>query len=231
MKRINYFLPILILIATSCTSGNQPHRPKHVKPKKFGMYETYNIEELMYNIAAINDLTSSDSSQSPHVVLQDILLWGQEAVIGYALPDNIYYVDSIFHMDTARHYLPNDIGFMWSADPIETADGSKQKMYALYAVKVPEKGPRISNKDIASASSSLNQQSGQIAVSIAMTEDGAYEWEAMTRDNIDRYIAMVVEDKVLSCPRVVSVISAGMTEVSGNFTVEEAEELAAMISN
>ena len=233
MKRIALLLSLSFLIITACSSGSHSQRTKPANSKEFGMYEVFIVPELMYTLAIINELPSSDStsnSKSNNVKLQDLMQWGNDDVIGYTLPDKMSAIDSIFNLEKVRKMLPSDLRFVWSVEPVQTSYGSGEPLYALYAIKVPENGPRIGNKDIASATTGYNENEARVSVSIEMTEDGAYEWEAMTRDNLNRFIAIVLDDKVYSCPKVISVISAGKTEISGNFSKAEAEDLAMAIA-
>jgi SecD/SecF fusion protein len=103
-------------------------------------------------------------------------------------------------------------------------------MFGLYAVKVPDGGKAIINGEhIETAGAGASEVTGQPIITIKMTDPGAHDWEIMTRKNIGRAIAITLDNQVLSCPLVYDVIKGGSTEISGTFTKEEAEELAARI--
>lgn len=130
-----------------------------------------------------------------------------------------------------RENLPADMIFLWGTGNTYKSN-KKQPLLPLYALKeITEAGrSRISNEDIHDASASYGQE-GRPIVSMNFTQIGSGKWEAMTRKNTGRYIAIVISDQVQSVPMVESAISGGNTQLAGNFTVEEADLLATLISS
>jgi SecD/SecF fusion protein len=87
---------------------------------------------------------------------------------------------------------------------------------------------KIDGRHIVSANAAKSYD-GRPVIRIAMDTKGSHEWKIMTTNNIGKAIAIVIDDHVITCPVVTNAITGGETEISGNFTVKEAEELAARI--
>ena len=99
----------------------------------------------------------------------------------------------------------------------------------MYALKVqPNKLPRIDNRYVKTAW--VERYNNKPYIELLMTIDGAPEWEKMTKDNIGRYIAITIDDVVLSCPMVNGSIASGASGIQGDFSKKEAEEIAKRIS-
>jgi len=120
---------------------------------------------------------------------------------------------------------------MWSADLENIDTKSKEKAYMLYAVRVPETGKaKVGGKDIKTASTGYDQTNGKITVDLSMTEEGADKWAMMTSDNVDRIVAITMDDVVYSAPRVINAITGGNTQISGSFTIDDAKDLAGLLN-
>lgn len=231
MKYLHYPLALFILFTLGCSEEKEPVNTKKER-KEFAMYETYNIEELMSFLVNVNELCMEvpDSTSLSLSVrkLEDKLIWGMKGQIAYVPLSNMAYVDSILQSKCAKGQLPDDVKFVWSAKPFKDYN-NKTDQYILYAIKVPDERPRITNRDIASANAEFDTYNQEPCVRLEMTDKGANKWYDMTTDNVGRSIAMVVNDRVYSCPIVNEAISGGTTQISGNMTLKEAEELAAAI--
>lgn len=120
---------------------------------------------------------------------------------------------------------------MWSAELEQVATNSKEMAYALYAIRIPESGkPRVGGKDVKSASTGYDEQSGKITVDLKMTDDGADKWAEMTSDNVNKIVAITMDNVVYSAPRVINAITGGSTQISGSFTIDEAKDLAGLLN-
>ncbi|MCF8408598.1 MAG: protein translocase subunit SecDF [Crocinitomicaceae bacterium] len=127
--------------------------------------------------------------------------------------------------------FPDDLKFMWSAEPEKMDDKTKEMGYRLYACKVPESGKAdVGGKDILKASTGYDSQNGDITVDLQMTSEGADKWAKMTAENVNKFIAITMDEVVYSAPRVNQAINGGNTQISGNFTVEEAKDLAGLLN-
>lgn len=233
MKKTHRYLPLLLLLLFSCGTENEPDNLRPAQHKDFGMYEVYQMQELSGFFLAIDELSSTQDSLSNTNGTNGLIALlepANQCEIALVHAANVAAVDSILQLDAAKELLPADVKFAWSVEPIETARGSQVPRYALYALRVADDGPRVKNKDIASTHAAIDPNMGQVIINIRMTEAGADKWEQMTRDNLNRCIAIVVNDRVYSCPMVMGVINGGQTQLSGNFTLPEAKELAAAIA-
>ena len=120
---------------------------------------------------------------------------------------------------------------MWGAD-LETLDLEKEiPGYFLYPCRIPEDGKaRVGGDDIKSASRDYDSQDGKIAVGLRMTQEGADKWAQMTEENVDRIVAITMDGVVFSAPNVINPITDGNTQISGSFSVEEADNLAGLLN-
>lgn len=126
--------------------------------------------------------------------------------------------------------LPNEMQFKWSSKEMAfPMTQNPEKTYVLYVVKKPYDN-FITSGDIQHAQEDLDQYSGSMVVTINMTAMGAEKWEQMTQENVGRHLAICLDDLVYSCPIVHAPIYGGSTQISGNFTSEEAKELAMLLN-
>ncbi len=140
-------------------------------------------------------------------------------------------IDEILKRKDVMSVFPSDLKFMWSAQPEEVSEKIKKKAYILYACRVPEGGKaRVNGSHIDKAQTGYDQRDGKITVNLEMTPDGADEWGRMTSENKDRIVAITMDNVVYSAPRVINAITTGSTQISGNFTFEEAEDLAGLLN-
>ena len=139
--------------------------------------------------------------------------------------------DELLRRADILELFPEDLKFMWSAEPEKMDDKSKEMGYRLYACKVPQSGKAdVGGKDILKASTGYDSQNGDITVDLQMTNEGADKWAKMTAENVGKFIAITMDDVVYSAPRVNQAINGGNTQISGNFSVEEAKDLAGLLN-
>ncbi|WP_043023710.1 SecDF P1 head subdomain-containing protein [Fluviicola taffensis] len=231
MKLIPFvFLAFLCSCGPSAESQNLT--PKNVKPGNIQFFETYPLTEILDSWKAacawVNNQDSLEQGENPNS-LGALVQLSDANKFGFVAENDIFRVDSLLSLSEVKNNFPKELKFMWSFGLEESPNG--KKMYALYAVRVPEgnKAP-IDGKDIEIASFARSQITNTPIITISMTKDGAHDWEVMTRNNVGRPIAITMDHQVLSCPIVNGAIAGGSTEISGNFSVKEAEELAARIN-
>lgn len=153
---------------------------------------------------------------------------GTNPFMAFATIENRTQVDQILVRNDIKQVFPQDLKFMWSADP-ETIDG-KQRGYILYAIKVPATGKaRVGGKDIQRATPDVNDR-GQRTVNLRMTADGAEKWALMTSENVGKAVAITMDNIVYSAPVVQNVIQQGSTEITGNFSFEDATKFAGLLN-
>jgi SecD/SecF fusion protein len=140
-------------------------------------------------------------------------------------------VDKIFARADVMAVFPEDLRFMWGAEPESVSDKKKDKGYFLYAVKMPENGKaKVGGKDVKNATTGYDDQNGKVTVDLSMTEEGADKWAEMTGNNVNRIVAITMDNVVYSAPRVINPITGGNTQISGSFTIEEAKDLAGLLN-
>ena len=151
---------------------------------------------------------------------------GALSLVGYASARDTAEVNKIIYSALAKQILPADCRLLWSAKP---ADGIQAKnIYELHAIKVTTTNGRapIEGDVVTDAKDQFNNLTGSPEVSMTMNSDGARRWAALTKANIDKAIAIVLDGTVYSAPRVNGEISGGQSSISGNFTIEDTKDLA-----
>ena len=149
----------------------------------------------------------------------------QSCVVGTATAANRAEIDKL--LAKAAKLLPQDVKFLWGAKPIE-----KTNEYELYVLQYTNKAKTalLDGDVISDAKSDFNQQ-GQPVVSMVMKDEAARKWAKITGSNVGSCIAIVLDNVVYSAPRVNDEITGGRSEISGNFTVEEAKDLANILKS
>ncbi|MFR9645262.1 MAG: protein translocase subunit SecDF, partial [Rikenellaceae bacterium] len=151
------------------------------------------------------------------------------AVVGASTAADMKKVEEYLAMPEVRDVLPADVEFKWSINGEEYADGR----YMLYAVKVERldgKAP-LDGSVVTDAREMYAQQGAQAEVSMSMNAEGVQEWARLTGDNIGKCIAIVLDGYVYSAPVVNSKIEGGNSSISGNFTIQEAKDLANVLKS
>lgn len=205
-------------------------------------YEVYNYNEIQNELGRLAQLLANDTVQSQNLYA---LLGGVQRsgspVVGMVTPANRMLVDSLMNTETAKKTLPADLTLMWSVKPaefprtdakgnvIKKADGSD--MTDAYWELVALKGDAVLEGDaITSASSEYDNMQGNM-VNMKMNDRGAKDWATITRNNLGRSIAIVLDEHVYSFPNVNSEITGGSSQITGNFTPEEANDLSNVLKS
>ncbi|AII52713.1 protein translocase subunit SecDF [Hymenobacter sp. APR13] len=132
-------------------------------------------------------------------------------------------MNTILRSDEARAILPPNLTFLWSVKP-ETIEGKEYlKLNAIR--KQPGTEAPLGGEVVADARQDYDQ-GGRPEVSMAMNPSGAKKWQKLTGANIGRQVGIVLDDYVYSDPVVQSEIAGGNTSISGNFSIEEAQDLS-----
>ena len=177
--------------------------------------------------AADND-AQSEQARKLHPLLSVLQTTPQGAlsIVGYAHVRDTAAVNAVIYSEAAKRILPSDVKLLWSAKP---ADGlSNKNVYELHALKVTQSNGRapLEGDVITDAHDEFSSVTGRPTVNMEMNSDGARRWAALTKANVGRAIAIVLDGVVYSAPRVNSEISGGSSEISGNFTIEDTKDLA-----
>lgn len=149
----------------------------------------------------------------------------QSYVVGTATAANRSEIDRM--LAAASKILPQDVMFLWAAKPI-----SKTNEYELYVLQYTNKAKTaLLDGDVISDARSDFDQQGRPVVSMVMKDDAARKWAKITGSNVNNCIAIVLDNVVYSAPRVNGEISGGRSEISGQFTVDEAKDLANILKS
>ena len=150
----------------------------------------------------------------------------QYCVVGYANEADTAAINAMLHSELAKSILPNDVKLLWSAKPAEGA--IKKRTYELYCLRMTGVGDRapLEGDVIESAKDDFDHFTGRPVVTMQMNDDGAREWANLTKKNIGKPVAIVLDNLVYSAPNVNQEITGGNSQISGSFTVEDTKDLS-----
>ena len=148
-------------------------------------------------------------------------------VAGIAHRNDTAEINRLLSMKQVREILPSDLIFRWTVKAID----EKDTYYQLIALKSSKGGKAPLGGDvITDARDDFDKLQGSV-VSMSMNAEGAKIWEKLTRDNIGRSIAIVLDNQVYSFPNVNTAISGGSSQITGGFSPEEAKDLANVLKS
>jgi SecD/SecF fusion protein len=152
-------------------------------------------------------------------------------MVGLASSKDTARVNTYLKMNQIKTLFPRDLKFLWSQNPYKY-DPTKT-LYELHAIKITTRDgrPPLDGGVITSARTSSGVTGSEVKVDMSMNSEGAKTWARMTRENIDRCLVVVLDGYVRSYPRVQVEITGGNTEITGDFTIEEADDLANILKS
>ncbi|MBR5892886.1 MAG: protein translocase subunit SecDF [Bacteroidaceae bacterium] len=149
----------------------------------------------------------------------------QNCVVGIAHHSDTAAINALFATPEAKKALPQDLRLFWSVDAVNKA--AENNIYSLYAVKTTQRNGRASLEgDVIVEAADSYDQYGNPCVTMAMNTDGSRRWAQLTKSNVGRSIAVVLDGYVYSAPNVMGEITGGRSEITGSFTIEETKDLA-----
>ena len=150
------------------------------------------------------------------------------AIVGYANARDTAQVNKVIYSDIASQVLPAECKLRWGAKAEDFGgENTKGDIFALYALKITEPNGRAPLEgDVITSSKDDFDQMGHPSVSMQMNSDGARRWSQITKQNIGRGVAIVLDDAVYSAPRILTQIDGGNSQITGNFTIEDTKDLA-----
>ena len=151
------------------------------------------------------------------------------AVLGAATPADTVAINKYLALPEARDCFPSDVRFKWGIKGDKLADGQ----FFLYAIKVERadgKAP-LDGSAISDARATYAQTGSNAEVSMAMNANGISEWAQLTGENVGKCIAIVLDGYVYSAPVVRGKIEGGNSSISGDFTIQEAQDLANVLKS
>ncbi len=216
-------------------------------------YETYTAAEIAGSLQALSeqaangapvaqaeaDTTATDSAKAEAAPVEKVntakslmaMLNFQGAptpVVGYVTISDTANVNKIIQSPIAKTTLPADLKLAWTVKAEATQGG--QDVFQLVALRTVNGKPVLTGDAVTRASSEFDNLQGQV-VSMRMNDEGARQWSRITGQNIGKAIAIVLDDQVYSFPNVNSQIDGGNSQISGRFTVEEANDLANVLES
>ena len=149
----------------------------------------------------------------------------QNCVLGMAHYSDTAAINALLATPEAKKVLPQDLRMFWSVDAINKA--TENNVYSLYAIKSTNRNGRASLEgDVIVEAADSYDQYGNPCVTMAMNTDGSRRWAQLTKNNVGRSIAVVLDGYVYSAPNVMGEITGGSSEITGSFTIEETKDLA-----
>ena len=168
--------------------------------------------------------------QYPLLAMLQLNSSGQGPVIGYANYKDTAEINKYLAMPEVKAELPKDLRLKWGVSPSEF--DKKGQTFELYAIKSTERnGKAPLEGDVVTDAKDEFDQYSKPAVSMAMNSDGARRWAQLTKQNIGRSIAIVLDNYVYSAPNVNSEITGGRSQITGHFTPEQAKDLANVLKS
>lgn len=153
------------------------------------------------------------------------------AIVGIAHTKDIAKINAYLDMKQVKDLLPRNLSLKWGVKAID----EKEQFFELYAIKVTNRDgtPALGGDVVTDANADFSQQAGRSEqqVSMSMNAEGAKAWARLTKDNIGSSIAIVLDEMVYSAPRVNDEITGGRSQISGDFTPEEAKDLANVLKS
>ena len=149
---------------------------------------------------------------------------GRGPVVGYAHSKDTVQINEYFKTKQVREILPRDLGLRWSVKSLD----KKGEIFQLIAIKITNRDGRapLGGDVITDARADFSQTSAYANVSMTMNAEGSKTWARMTKDNIGKSIAIALDGYIYSFPTVNTEITGGSSQITGNFSVEEAKDLA-----
>ena len=191
--------------------------------------DSLSVEDSLRNVLEkqleqIDPMNNANASISPLIALRKV-----DYGLIYDVRDTVI-VNRILKNERYQSFLPKDLRLLWGVKPTKAEDGTEiLELYAIKLRKGSDQAP-LEGDVVTDARQTLDQTS-QPAVSMQMNADGARKWRNLTAENVGRRIAVVLDDYVYTAPMVNGEIPNGQSEISGNFTLLEAQDLANILKS
>ncbi|MCC3157598.1 protein translocase subunit SecDF [Hymenobacter sp. 15J16-1T3B] len=137
-------------------------------------------------------------------------------------------VNALLASPEVKATLPPNLTFLWSFKPDVVG---KEEMLTIYPIRKSRDGQAPIGGEVVTDARQDYDQSGQPEVSMQMNPSGAKKWQKLTGANVNRQVAIVLDDQVQSAPRVNGEIAGGNSSISGSFTIDEAQDLATKLKS
>ena len=154
----------------------------------------------------------------------------QSPLVGYVKMTDTAEINKLLAMPEVRQLLPRDLRLAWSFESITTDNGDI--IFELIALKTEKDGTAQLDGDvITNARHNFDQTKGTAEVTMIMNASAAKQWAELTGQNLQKSIAIVLDGEVYSYPTVQSKITGGVSQITGRFSIEEAQDLANVLKS
>ncbi len=203
-------------------------------------YETMAMSDFQNALTELDRTIAADSTTNGIGFYANFVQLGDPrgVSVGLATAAGRTAIDSIISSPAARRILPSNLKLAWEVKPMtvemtDTASKAKRNvdLYTLVALKTSNGKPALSGDVVTAASSEYDAMQGGNYVSMTMKPDAAKQWARITAANLNRQVAIVLDGQVYSAPNVNSVIEGGRSSITGNFTTDEAKDLANVLKS
>ena len=156
------------------------------------------------------------------------VMQNQGCVVGYAHSRDMKQIDEYLARAEVKDLLPRDLKLMWGVKAIDE-DG---KIFELYAIKSTQRNGRAPLEgDVIVSATDDYDNNGRPSVSMTMNSDGARRWAQLTKQNINKPIAIALDGYIYSAPNVINEITGGQSQITGQFTQEDTKDLANVLKS
>ena len=156
------------------------------------------------------------------------VMQNQGCVVGYAHSRDMKQIDEYLARAEVKELLPRDLKLMWGVKAIDE-DG---KIFELYAIKSTQRNGRAPLEgDVIVSATDDYDSNGRPSVSMTMNSDGARRWAQLTKQNINKPIAIALDGYIYSAPNVINEITGGQSQITGQFTQEDTKDLANVLKS
>ena len=185
--------------------------------------------------AEVNENSEADSEevtsrfsreQNPLFALLDPSYAGG-CIVGAATSADRVAINEYLARPEVENLMPADLELKWGVKGEEYAGGR----YMLYALRSIDGKPSMDGSAVATAQENYSQKGSAAEVNLTMTSDGASQWAQLTGQNVGKPIAIVLDGFVYSAPNVQNKIEGGNSVITGNFTIQEAQDLANVLKS
>lgn len=180
--------------------------------------------------AEVQSAEEIEKAIKAHPVLARLQVLNQDngACVGYASKRDMEALNALFESPEAKAVLPSDLKLLWGVKGID----KNEEVFELYAIKVTERNGRAPLEgDVVTDAKDEYDNNGRPCVSMQMNVEGARRWAALTKANVHRPIAIVLDNYVYSAPNVQNEITGGNSQITGHFTPEDTRDLANVLKS
>ncbi len=201
-------------------------------------YETAQFADIAPMLQTLDNALRNDSTNNGKGLFDYFVqVGGPTITVGSAIDTSRDTIDAILASPVAKGIIPANIKLAWEFKPqtVQIDDSVRGKrnvnIYQLVALKTANGKPALSGDVITSATSDYDAMQGGNYVSMNMKPDAARQWARITAANLNKQVAIVLDNQVYSAPNVNSVIEGGRSQITGNFTTDEAKDLANVLKS